>query len=157
MAKLPADSQMAETGLGQAVDVRYISGGELPMIVRVLVYTYADEETASMAHTFLRNSDWLALRPVVFDSGEQGYAFPAAEAGLLDGLGDEAFWMEGSIDRVDASGGIDESNSVKIYFMHSGSRRAEVLIVGSHIFVDPFRVARNQYLRLEKPHELLEP
>jgi len=155
LAQLPADLQLAETGLREALDVRYVSGGELPMIVRVLVYTYADEETAKSAHMFLRNSDWPALRPVVLDSANLGYAFRSAEAGLLDGLGEEAFWMEGSVDRVETYGGIDESNSLKIYFMQSGTRRAELLIFGSHIFVDPFGVARNQYLRLQNADELL--
>jgi hypothetical protein len=155
--ELPADAQIAETGLREAHEVRYVSGGELPMIVSVLIYTYDDEKTARTAHMFLRNSDWPALRPVVLDSAQLGYAFQSAEAGLLDGLGEEAFWMEGYVDRVEDYGGVDLSNSVNIYFMQSGSKRAEMLVFGSHIFVDPFRLARNQYLRLEKADELLRP
>jgi hypothetical protein len=157
LATLPADSQVAESGLSEALEVRYVSGGELPMTIDVLVYGYADEQSARGAHMSLRNADWPTLRPVVLEDGLQGYAFQTAEASLLDGLGNEAFTMEGYVDRVEDYGGVDESNSVKIYFMQSGTRRAEVLVVGSHIFVDPYRVARNQFLRLERPDELLGP
>jgi hypothetical protein len=157
LAKLPADTQVAESGLNEALEVTYVSGGELPMTIDVLVYGYDDDQSARGAHMSLRNADWPTLRPVVLEDRLQGYAFQTAEASLLDGLGNEAFTMEGYVDRVEDYGGVDESNSVKIYFLQSGTRRAEVLVVGSHIFVDPYRVARNQFLRLERPDELLGP
>lgn len=154
LAQLPADAQIAEQSLVEALEVGYASAGEYPMIVRALVYTYPDEKAAEAAHRFHRNSDWLSLTPVVLNHAELGYAFRADDAGLLDDLGEDAFWMEDYVDRVEDYGGTDLSNSMNIYFMQSGSRRAEVLVFGSHIFVEPFRIARNQYLRLKHGDEL---
>jgi hypothetical protein len=46
---------------------------------------------------------------------------------------------------------------VSVFFIRNGSARAEVLVSGESLSLIPESVARNQYLRLERPDSVVEP
>lgn len=155
MAELPAESQIAEGGLKEAVHISYESQEDIPL-VDVFVYAYEDEDAAEAAHNFAREVDPDVLRPLDLGSGMRGYAF--LDALVVEGIGDDAFVMTGYVDYDDGDEKtVGESLQVQIYFMRSGSARAEVLVAGESIFLDPQTVARNQYLRLERPDVVVAP
>ena len=155
MAELPAGSQIAQQGLEEAVHLTYESQEDVP-VVDVFVYAYEDEDAAEAAHTFLREPDPDVLRPVDLGSGMRGHAF--LDSLVVEGIGDDAFLMTGYVDYDDGDENtVGESLPVRIYFMRSGSARAEVLVAGESMFLNPEAVARNQYLRLEKPEVVVAP
>jgi len=155
MAELSADSQIAEAGLREAVHFTYKSQEGLPM-VDVFVYAYKDEDAAEAAHAFAQEVDPDVLRPVDLGGGMRGYAFP--DALVVEGIGDDGFLMSGYVDYDDGDENtVGDSLGVQIYFMRSGRSRAEVLVAGESIFLDPQTVARNQYLRLEGPGVVVAP
>jgi len=155
MAELSADSQIAEQGLKEAIHLTYVSEEDIP-IVDVFVYAYKDEDAAEAAHTFAREADPDVLRPLDLGSGMRGYAF--LDSLVVEGIGDGTFVMTGYVDYDDGDENtVGESLQVQIYFMRSGSARAEVLVAGESIFLDPQTVARNQYLRLERPDVVVAP
>lgn len=155
MGELSADSQIAEAGLREAVHVTYASEESIP-IVDVFVYAYKDEDAAETAHAFAREVDPDVLRPVDLGGGMRGYAFP--DAFVVEGIGDDGFLMSGYVDYDDGDENtVGDSLGVQIYFMRSGRARAEVLVAGETIFLDPQTVARNQYLRLERPNVVVAP
>ena len=150
MAELPAESQIAEAGVQEAAYVSYELQGDVPMVIDVFVYAYRDEDAAETAHTYLRESDWNQL----FRRVNQGSDWRALRlsGGLVEGMGDDAFAMTGEM-APDA----DSSGPVNVYFLRSGSARAQILVAGESIFLDPQTVARNQYLRLERPEAVVAP
>ena len=151
MVELPADAQVAEQGLKEAVHLIYESEEGFP-IVDVFVYSYEDEAAAEAAHKSAGQPEEDELRPVDLGDGLTGYAF--ADGLILEGIGEDAFLMTGYLDRDDEG----ESRDVHIYFMRSGKARAEVLVAGDSIFLqDPATAARSQYLRLERPDLIAAP
>jgi len=155
MAELPADSQIAEQGLKEAVHLTYESQEGVPL-VDVRVYAYEDDDAAEAAHTFAGEPKADELRPVDLGGGMSGYAF--LDSLVVEGIGDDGFLMTGQVEHDDGDENtVGDSLTVQIYFMHSGNARAEVLVAGESIFVQPETVARNQYLRLERPDVVVAP
>jgi hypothetical protein len=155
LAELPADSQIAEQGLKEAVHLTYESQEGVP-VVDVFVYAYTDEDAAEAAHTFAGEPNADELRPVDLGRGMRGYAFP--DSLVVEGIGGDGFLMTGQVEYDDGNEkSVGDSLQVQIYFMRSGSARAEVLVAGESMFVRPETVARNQYLRLERPDIVVAP
>ncbi len=155
MAELSADSQIAEQGLKEAIHLTYESQEDIP-VVDVFVYAYEDEDAAEAAHTFAGEPEADELRPVDLGRGMRGYAL--LDSLVVEGIGDHAFLMTGYVDYDDGDENtVGDSLTVQIYFMRSGSARAEVLVAGESIFIQPQTVARNQYLRLERPDVVVAP
>ena len=155
MAKLPADSQVAERGLKAGIQRTYVSEQGSP-IIDVYVYTYEDEDAAAAAQAFAREPKQDELRPLNLVNGMSGYA--VWDALEVEGTGDGAFVMSGIVGNDDGDQNtVDDSLDVKIFFMHSGSARAEVLVAGQSMFLEPETAARNQYLRLERPDAVVAP
>ena len=155
MAELSADYQIAEQALKEAVHLTYESQ-EGVLVVDVFVYAYEDEDAAEAAHTFARKDDPDVLRPLDLGGGMRGFAF--LDSLVVEGIGDDAFLMTGYVDYDDGDENtVGDSLTVHIYFMRSGSARAEVLVAGESMFLNPEAVARNQYLRLEKPEVVVAP
>ncbi len=155
MPELPAESQIAEEGLKEAVHLTYLSEEDIP-IVDVFVYSYEDEDAAETAHTFARKDDPDVLLPLDLGNGMRGFAL--LDSLVVEGIGDDGFVMTGFVDYDDGDEKtVGDSLQVQIYFMRSGSARAEVLVAGESIFVQPKSVARNQYLRLERPDVVVAP
>jgi hypothetical protein len=157
LAELPAESQITEAGLQEADHVSYESPGDVPMIIDVFVYTYEDEAAAKTAHTYLRESDWNQLfRRVSPESDWQTQSLSGgvveSTGGLVEGMGDDAFWMTGEM-----ASDADSSVPVNVYFMHSGNARAQIIISGKSVSLNPDTVARNQYLRLQRPEAVAAP
>lgn len=156
MAELPAESQIAEAGVREAAYVSYELQGDVPMVIDVFVYVYRDEDAAKTAHAYLRESepDRLLRNHLVnrFNQGEEPYRMTLSGSSE-EGLGDDAFSMTGEME-PDA----ESSLPVHAYIMRSGAARAEVLVAGlSMLIEDPQTVARNQYLRLERPEAVVAP
>jgi hypothetical protein len=155
MPRLPATSQVAEQGLNQAVHLTYRSQDQIPL-VDVFVYAYDDAPAAAAAHAFARQSDPDVLRPLDLGNGMTGYAF--LDSLVIDGIGDDGFLMTGYVDYDDGDDvSVGDSLQVQIFFMRSGAARAEVLVAGQGIFLDPEAVARDQYVRLRTPVAPAEP
>jgi len=116
-----------------------------------LVYGYADAGGAGTAQTYLRESDWNHLFYRIMKKSDW-YSLNLS-SGLVEDMGPDAFWMNGEL-AADA----DSSTPVNLYFMRSGRARAEVLITGqSSLGEDAGTIARNQYLRLERPDAVIAP
>ena len=157
MAGLPADAQTAEQGLKEAIHLTYVPEDDIP-IVDVFVYAYEDEDTAEAAHTFARATDLDTLRPLELGNGMRGYMSPVPFDLVLEGMGDDDALMTGSVEYDDGDENtVGDSLTVQIYFMRSGSARAEVRVAGDRVDLDPEGVARNQYLRLETPAAVVAP
>src|SRR6266480_861685 len=154
LAQLPAESQVAEKGLKEAIQVTYQS--QQGPLVEVKVYSYKDEDAAKAAHRLARNDNPDVLHPVNLKNGMNGYAFNDAQ--VIDGTGEDSFLMTGIASHDDSDPQTaDQSFDVRIYFMHEGNARAEVLVAGSSMFLDPDVVARDQYLRLGSPDAVIVP
>jgi hypothetical protein len=148
IAQLPAESQVAEKGLTDAVHVTYQS--RQGPLVDVRVYSYGDADGAKTAQRRARNDNPDALRRVNLSNGMAGSAVNDAQ--VVQGIGKDAFLMTGIASYDDGNQQTaDQSFDVRIYFMRRGSARAELLVAGSSRFLDPDLVARNQYLRLGNP------
>jgi len=148
---LPAESQIAEAGLQDAAYVSYESPGDDPMVIEISVYGYADDDAAGTAQTYLRESDWNHLFYRIMKKSDW-YSLNLS-SGLEEGMGPDAFSMNGEL-AADA----DSTTLVSLYFMRRGSARAEVLITGpSPLGEDAGTVARNQFLRLERPDAVSAP
>ncbi len=148
---LPAESQIAEAGLKDAAYVSYESPGDDPMIIKVSVYGYEDEGAAGTAQTYLRESDWNHLFYRIMKKSD--WYSVNLSSDLVEDMGPDSFWMNGEL-AEDA----DSSTPVNLYFMRSGRARAEVLITGQGPFgEDAATIARNQYLRLERPAAVIAP
>jgi hypothetical protein len=158
VAELPAEAQAAEEGLKEAVHLTYESQEDIP-VVDVWVYAYGDESAAEAAHVFARRTDLDALRPFELGNGMRGHLMPVPAGLELDGLGDDAALMEGSLDYYDDGDEmtVGDSLTVRVFFIRSGSARAEVRVAGESLLVQADSVARNEYLRLEKSHALAAP
>lgn len=155
MANLPADSQVAEQGLKEAVQVTYVSQEGSP-IIDVFVYSYESDDAAEAAQAFAREPKPDELRPLNLVNGMSGFAFH--DALQVEGIGEGAFVMTGAVGNDDGDQNtVDDSLNVKIFFIHSGSTRAELLVAGESIFMDPETAARNQYLRLARPDAVVAP
>lgn len=153
MTELPAESQVAEAGLREAIHLTYESQEDIPMVVDVFVYVYQDEASAEEAHGYFLQQEAMDVHKLLrrLDGGHDLHALTLS-GGLAEGMGDDAFSMTGEMEPASGS-----SVPVNIYFMRSASARAEVLVAGESIFLDPQTVARNQYLRLEKPDVVVAP
>ena len=153
MAELPAESQVAEAGLREAIHLTYESQEDIPMVVDVFVYVYQDEASAEEAHGYFLLQEAMDVHKLLrrLDGGHDLLALTLS-GGLAEGMGDDAFSMTGEME-PDAGSSVP----VNIYFMRSASARAEVLVAGESIFLDAQTVARNQYLRLEKPDVVVGP
>ncbi len=153
MAELPAESQVAEAGLREAIHLTYESQEDIPMVVDVFVYVYQDEASAEEAHGYFLHQEAMDVHKLLrrLDGGHDLLALTLS-GGLAEGMGDDAFSMTGEME-PDAGSSVP----VNIYFMRSASARAEVLVAGESIFLDAQTVARNQYLRLEKPDVVVAP
>jgi len=156
MAELPAESQIAEAGVQEAAYVSYELQGDVPMVIDVFVYLYRDEDAAEAAHTYLRESepDRLLRNHLVrrFNQGEEPYRMTLS-GGSVEGMGDDAFSMTGEMEP-----NAESSLPVHAYIIRSGAARAEVFVAGlSMLIEDPQTVARNQYLRLERPEAVVAP
>jgi hypothetical protein len=117
---------------------------------------YEDEDAAAAAQAFAREPKEDELRPLNLVNGMSGYA--VWDALQVEGTGDGAFVMSGIVANDDGDQNtVDDSLDVKIFFMHSGSARAEVLVAGQSMFLEPETAARNQYLRLERPDAVVAP
>ena len=151
MAELPAESHIAEAGLKEAIHLTYESPGDVPILIDVFVYAYEDKDAAKSAHTYVIESDWmnLLLRRLPQGSATQGSTF---FGGMAEGIGEDGYSMAGEM-QPDAGSSVP----VHVYFMRSGNARAEVLVSNESIFISPDRVARNQYLRLERPDAVAAP
>jgi len=148
---LPAESQIAEAGLKDAAYVSYESPGDDPMVIEISVYGYVDEDAAGRAQTYLRESDWNHLFYRIMKKSDW-YSLNLS-SDLVEDMGPDAFSMNGEL-AADA----DSTTPVSLYFMRSGSARAEVLITGpSPLGEDAGTVARNQFLRLERPDAVIAP
>jgi len=155
IAKLPAGSQVAEQGLKEAIQRTYVSQEGSPLI-DLYVYAYENEEAAAAAQAFASEPIPDELRPLTLVNGMTGFA--VHDALQVEGIGDGAFLMTGWVGHDDGDQNtVDETLNVQIYFMHSGSARAELLVAGDNIFLQPETAARNQYLRLERPDLLFAP
>lgn len=156
MAELPAESQVAEAGLREAIHLTYESQEDIPMVVDVFVYVYQDEASAEEAHGYFLQQEAMDVHKLYkllrrLEGGHDLLALTLS-GGLAEGMGDDAFSMTGEME-PDAGSSVP----VNIYFMRSASARAEVLVAGESIFLDAQTVARNQYLRLEKPDVVVAP
>jgi hypothetical protein len=152
LAGLPAESQVAETGLLEAINLTYASRKDDRVIINVFVYAYQDEASARAAHDDFSQKD---STPNYLVRRLNGGADPNAmtlSGGLAEELGDDGFAMSGEMEPEDGS-----SVPVSMYVMRSGSARAEVLVAGDSPSLDPEEVARNQYLRLQSPQAVAEP
>lgn len=150
MTGLPASAQVAEEGLREAIHRSYKSQGFNATVIDVFVYSYEDEAATEQAHAHVLHQDWnYVLRRVYGDSEPHGYQLDGTS---VEGLGDHALAMTGELDTD-----TDSAVSVSIYFIRSGSVRAEVIVAGAGAFLDPEGVARNQYLRLERPEAVVGP
>jgi len=155
LGELYFDHQATEAGLQEAIHLTYESQEDIP-IVDVFVFAYEDEDAAEAAHSFARASGGDTLRPVDLGSGIRGGVFP--DAYVLQGMGDDALLMTGYLEYDDGDENtLTDSLMAQVYFMRSGSARAEVLVAGESIDLDPEGVARNQYLRLESPEAVVAP
>jgi len=150
MAERPAESQIAEAGLQEAIHVSYESPDDVPVVIDVFVYGYEDEAAAETAHTYAVESDWMHLMLRRLDQ-ERDPSSSRFSGSLADGLGEYAYAMTGELEYDDSS------MTVNAYLMRSGSARAQIVISGESIFLAPDRVARNQYLRLERPGAVAAP
>jgi hypothetical protein len=151
MAELPAQSQIAEAGLQEAVHLTYESQDDVPMVIDVFLYGYDDEAAADAAHAYAVESDWMHLLLRRLTELTDAHA-TTLSGGLAEDIGEDGVSMAGEVDLDD-----DSTVPVSAYMMRSGSARAEVVMAGESIFVTPDRVARNQYLRLERPDAVAAP
>lgn len=158
LGELYADHRATEEGLKDAVHLTYKSEEDVP-VVDVWVYTYEDEAAAEAAHAFARATDLERLRPLELGNAMRGYMMPVPAGLELEGMGDAAALMTGAIDDYDDGEEITvgDALTVQVYFMYSGSARAEVRVAGESLLIEPEAVARNQYLRLEGPSVVIAP
>jgi hypothetical protein len=152
------DHQATEEGLTEAVHLTYESG-EDTQVVDVWVYTYEDEDATEAAHAFARASDEERIGLLKLGNGMRGYMMPIPSALVPEGMGDDACYMFGSVEYDDGDENAPpDPLEVLIYFMYSGSARAEVRLAGySEGDEVADGVARNQYLRLERPAAVVAP
>ena len=122
------------------------------MIIDVFVYAYQDEASAREAHGYIFREDetFNYLFPRVgLDSDPRSLHLSGAST---EGLGDDAFAMAGEIEPT-----LGPAMPISIYFMRSGSSRAEVVVLGASINLDHHDAARNQFLRLARPDAVVAP
>src|SRR6266496_4585314 len=133
--QLPAESQAAEVGLKEAVKRKYVSQKGTPLI-EAYVYTYKDQDAAAAAQAFAREPKGDEPRHLDLGDGMSGYA--AHDALVVEGIGDGAFVMSGSVDYDDGDPNTAaDSLSVQIFVMQNGRSRAELLVAGEGMFLDP--------------------
>jgi len=152
LAELPAQSQLAEAGLKEAIHLSWETPGDVPTVIDVFVYAYEDEASAGEAHSYLTGQDAAfeyLLRRVEGGSDRRSMTLGG---GLAEDFGDDAYSMSGEMETEAGS-----KVAVGMYVMRFGSARAEVVVAGGGLSLEPDAVARDQYLRLKRPEALAAP